>query len=689
MIKTPQRRKVAILGGGMAAVTAAFELTSRPDWKEQFSEVAVYQVGWRLGGKAASGRNPEQASRIEELGPHIWAGFYDHAFRLVRRCYAELERSPDKPLSRWEDAFIPQDSIAVSESLYGKISPWIFRASRNEAAPGDAARPRSPADYVAEAMQRVRRWWAQLLESSPPESDDSAHAAAWARKWVEHATEFTSHLDAAIRKTCQIEALSLTALDIVEQTHAMLRAYVKTLHESDERSRRLWIQIDLAIACVRGALADGALVEGFDALDEEDFRGWLKRQGASPLTLGSALLAGLYHGCFASVNADQQRQNLAAGAALRLLCRLVFDYRGALFWKLRAGMGDTVFAPLYETLKRRGVRFHFFHRVDEVRLNSERTRVAEIRLERQATCRGEYEPLIEVKGLSCWPNTPRYELLEEGAELRERGVDLESVWADWDPVERIVLQAERDFDAVVLGISLAALPDVCPQLIDAEPQWRKMLERTRTVQTIAAQLWFEPDLDELGWSYGPPILTAFDPPLATWIDQSQVLDREAWDAADGPRSLASLCGALADAKSIPPPAPSKFPERQHQRALEAAFSWCKSAATKLWPRFASPEKGVDWDLLADRGNHSGAMRLNAQHIRANINPSDRYVLSVAGSTHARISPAQAWFENLFVCGDWTRTDLNIGCLEAAVMSGFEAAAALRGEPTPSESFREG
>ena len=40
------------------------------------------------------------------------------------------------------------------------------------------------------------------------------------------------------------------------------------------------------------------------------------------------------------------------------LLRLVFSYRGSLMYKMQAGMGDAVFAPLYEVLKapRRAVR---------------------------------------------------------------------------------------------------------------------------------------------------------------------------------------------------------------------------------------------------------------------------------------------------------------------------------------------
>ena len=37
---------------------------------------------------------------------------------------------------------------------------------------------------------------------------------------------------------------------------------------------------------------------------------------------------------------------------------------------MQAGMGDTVFTPFYEVLKRRGVRFEFFHRLENVKLAS-------------------------------------------------------------------------------------------------------------------------------------------------------------------------------------------------------------------------------------------------------------------------------------------------------------------------------
>ena len=81
--------KVAILGGGMAGLSAAWRL-SEPGWRDRFESITVYQRGWRLGGKGASSRGTN--GRIEEHGLHIWLGSYENAFGLLRECYAELDR---------------------------------------------------------------------------------------------------------------------------------------------------------------------------------------------------------------------------------------------------------------------------------------------------------------------------------------------------------------------------------------------------------------------------------------------------------------------------------------------------------------------------------------------------------------------------------------------------------------------
>jgi uncharacterized protein with NAD-binding domain and iron-sulfur cluster len=63
-----------------------------------------------------------------------------------------------------------------------------------------------------------------------------------------------------------------------------------------------------------------------------------------------------------------------------------------------------------------------------------------------------------------------------------------------------------------------------------------------------------------------------------------------------------------------------------------------------------------------------------------VNPSDRYALSLPGSSQHRISPLDLTYDNLTVAGDWTDCGFNAGCVEAAVMSGKLAAHALSRRP---------
>ena len=115
-----ERTKVAVLGGGAGALSAVWGLLNSPDADRY--DITIYQMGWRLGGKARSGRNRAYAHRIEEGGAQIWSGAYHNAFRMMRQVYRELDRAPDAPLSAWYDpdhpersAFLPEDKIALFE----------------------------------------------------------------------------------------------------------------------------------------------------------------------------------------------------------------------------------------------------------------------------------------------------------------------------------------------------------------------------------------------------------------------------------------------------------------------------------------------------------------------------------------------------------------------------------------------
>src|SRR5207248_11394545 len=194
----------------------------------------------------------------------------------------------------------------------------------------------------------------------------------------------------------------------------------------DDELRLFFMWLDLAAAMVKGIYSDNLLEKGFGTINGEEFRAWLTRHGAFPLTVeGSPIVRAIYDAAFCYEEGDVSRPNVAAGKAAQDLIRSLFCYKGALMFKMQAGMGDTVFAPFYEVLQRkdddlgrRRVDFAFFHRVARLHIGPDGKAIEQIDLVRQARVReGGYEPLVDVGGLPCWPSEPDWDQLEEGERL--------------------------------------------------------------------------------------------------------------------------------------------------------------------------------------------------------------------------------------------------------------------------------
>ena len=69
---------------------------------------------------------------------------------------------------------------------------------------------------------------------------------------------------------------------------------------------------------------------------------------------------------FAYEDGSEKKPNIEAGTMLRSFLKISLEFRGAIMYKMQAGMGDTIFAPFYLALKERGVKFEFFHKVEEL-----------------------------------------------------------------------------------------------------------------------------------------------------------------------------------------------------------------------------------------------------------------------------------------------------------------------------------
>jgi uncharacterized protein with NAD-binding domain and iron-sulfur cluster len=132
-----EKTKIAVLGAGMSSIAAMYELTQLPENRAKY-DITCYTLGWRVGGKGASARNPQMGGRIEEHGLHIWFGFYDNAFKVMRDAYKEMQRSPELPLSTFEAAFTPHDYIVLMDQYKGEWrTPWEYTFSSTGGIPGE------------------------------------------------------------------------------------------------------------------------------------------------------------------------------------------------------------------------------------------------------------------------------------------------------------------------------------------------------------------------------------------------------------------------------------------------------------------------------------------------------------------------------------------------------------------------
>jgi uncharacterized protein with NAD-binding domain and iron-sulfur cluster len=460
--------------------------------------------------------------------------------------------------------------------------------------------------------------------------------------------------------------------------------------EADPELRRIWQVIDLALATLRGQMRFGLTTDprGFDAIDDYDCREWLLLNGAAESSVDSGYLRGLYGLGFAYEDGDFSKPRVSAGVALRGFLRAFFTYRGAIFWKMRGGMGDIVFAPFYEVLRRRGVRFVFFHRLENVRLSDaaagETAHVEALEFDVQAeTWEGRaYEPLSTVAAMPVWPSQPDYGQLVDGDRFRHERWDFESHW-DRRRVGTKTLRVGEDFDLVVLGVGIGAVPHVCRDIVSRDPRWREMVDHVKTVATHAFQLWLRADTSELGWPELPITLSGFAEPFDTCADMRHLLACEAWPRV--PRGLVYFCSVMA---SDAGPRPGQdHVEGQREVVRRSAIDFLNREARHLWPGGVRESGEFCWELLAttEEDTNAGAAlageaRFATQFWTANVNPSDRYTLALPGSSRYRISPLDATYDNLTIAGDWTDCGVNTGCVEAAVISGRLAAHAIAKTP---------
>ena len=722
------KRKVVIIGGGLGGLAAAFDLTRTQALRNAF-DVTIYQLGWRLGGKAASSRDCD--GRILEHGLHVWFGSYENAFELARAAYADWDNPHEGQAINDVDAAFQAKRRTVMGS--GDCSQFFqLEWPQFPGKPGDGSGTLSFWPCVHQMLEVVGSQYTELekdLAKKPldvpfppyirallilvdlPIVFPASHAELSLKKSVSESlcivAEWANKLAQAASRRSNAQLLGFVR---------QLRTIAATLMLSEDFvgqaiGKFLTELVDIGTAIIKGVILDMELGGASVAeLDRIDFREWLSAHGADrDAVYASSIVHSLYDTTMQYREGDSRRPSFGAGTAAQVSIRLFGSYKDAFAYESAAGLGEVVITPIYRVLKNRQVHFEFFHKLKRLELNGDRSAIAAIHFDRQVKlCKGRktYDPTLPPESkfgnLECWPDEPLWGQIENGAALEQEGLDLESYWCQQSVCNVTLSQGEK-FDDVILAVPVGAFKRLndqegpCEELIVASEEFRQMTESASLVPTFSVQAWLQRSLSELGW---PPssisqtpddrcdVPTSTGPrPLNIWSDRTPVLDYEYWPSRPPPTTLQYLCDVLETALYREPSEQADVPKKAMDLARGKAIEWLEQKSHNLWP-LASPGGVFDWTVLFDRQGRCGQEKLLDQWVKPNVDPWACCAGSPAGSTRWRLAADGSGFKHLYLAGAWIDTGFNAECIEAAVMSGKQAARALIGstEPIVGENF---
>ena len=347
--------------------------------------------------------------------------------------------------------------------------------------------------------------------------------------------------------------------DLILQFHAAIAAAAqRQLHDranADDDVRRLWEIVDLVLGSRARLIALRSRHRSRRIRCDRRIR--LSRLAPAQrrvraIAVDSAFVRGLYDLAFAYEDGDVARPRIAAGQALRGAVRAFFTYRGAFFWKMQAGMGDVVFAPLYEVLATARSALRVLPSRSTCARDGRRLAEAigrtstDLRLRRAGDVGGgPVRAARRRQGLPCWPSSRTTPSSSTVSGFAREGRDFESHW-DRRTAARRRCAVGGDFDFVVLARRArrraARLPGSSSHARRAGARWSSTC---KSVPTQALQLWLDRRHDGAGLDNGRVNLSGFVEPFDTWADMSQLVRRRPLERPSA--AIAYFCSVLPDA----------------------------------------------------------------------------------------------------------------------------------------------
>lgn len=711
------KKKIAVIGGGLGSLSAIYHLMSLPNAKDLF-DITLYQDGWQLGGKGASGVNQKKGFRVEEHGIHFWFGFYENGFHLMKEVYKALNRPPEAPLGTFEKAFKKQTTMDFAQLIDENWTDWNIEFPPFPGKVGDGIYENPIEEFVEMGIHFLASEFHKFVQHLTSGCLSIFLAPFRKNKKLPTHPTHEFYLNNIEKKSSKIisHLIERRLIAMAEfyknpdnhkfedrKVHGQfindlkMHIFDKVGHLLDRFPEllRIWCTIDFGLSVLKGIIEDGVLqvkdrklILDFSLINRSDFKEWLVYHGADKNYMSNfPAVKSLYDGPFAFFRGAVSTPNVEAGTALNIFFRLAFTCKEEVMWRMQAGMGDTVFMPIYQYLNQNfpeNVHFSFFHKATNLKLSKDKTKVEEIEFDRMidlAKNVDTYNPIINVKGLDCWPSEPLYEQLnssqaKKAQEFKDKkGIGFESDWAGWKGT-KVTKKIGQDFDEVIIGASLSALPNFCHDLFEENPKLANMLDKVGTVQTQAFQLWLTKNPYDLATD-PLKVLSTYVEPLDTMAAMTQILDREDWSAfPEPPKYLMYVCGALIDSETIPNPEATYFAENQLQEVYNNMVSYIENDLKFILPKAFDEAGNFDWNILFDPTDGVGKERLKYQYFRSNINTTERYVYSLKDTSRHRLKTDESGFENVFLTGDWIQNGMNIGFVEGATISGILTARAV-------------
>ncbi|RMG35673.1 MAG: hypothetical protein D6725_12200 [Planctomycetota bacterium] len=681
--------RIVFLGGNLGTLAAAFHLLREQPNRRRFDVRLFFTDRCPLSAcmHGAPGPPLEPAANSGS----VLLGGYWNTLSLARTVYQTARAEGllrDSPFSELANVLEPQSVVSLIETRPAghyrwnltfpqrkdgpsagtprAADPWkvlcdglrwlVARVSRSVYPAVQFAVERSAVDLQREILSSgLHNLAVEMIGTSDDGPYSHLHLAA---DWADRMSSNVSHH--LSREYAAIDRLGTRFMTILRQAIDAGTSEIGELRE--------WTLCDLAWTCLVGLIRDAVIWHGFEPLNRYDFREWLTRHGADPGTVGSAPVEAVYDFLHAYEFGFDDRPNLAAGAALRFVCRSVAGYSQAFWYGLKVPPAESLLMPLWKLLRHWGVRFERCMCVERIESAGDGTQVQQV-------------------SLSLGSAVPTGDGLpdRDGSATTGQGPPaVNPLRADsfrYGPTGRLTLRAQEDFDCVVCGLPIEQTRNVTQSLAAVNETWRDGMAAVSDAAVLVAQ----------GRLPTPPEQRICVLPRKLLVAGLRSMVVHAAPSSDHAEESTPHRDEEPMPLQFTAPVPAGTARTRHDASggqpKEEGDESAYAAAIERTRRRFDTLAAVLLHGFLPHGEHSTSpvSRPEAQGVVHWQDASAPPRLAHQGqmprtSGAARIVPDATGFRNLMAVGDWTANGLNVACVESAVMSGMMVARALCGAP---------